>query len=191
MANQYKNKVVYYGETLMDISDTTATAADVASGKKIYGANGAPILGTGAFSVTEVFYINVTGSGTQASPYTADHTYAEITTALAEGKLPIVIYNDAWYIFGGDSSTYDFYQVGDTFIRTFSVSSADVWTDQTGSLVTSVNGLTGDIETNDVLPDQTGEDGKFLMTDGSDAIWASIPEIDFITNAEIDAIVAS
>lgn len=126
----------------------------------------------------EVFYINVTGAGTQVAPYTADHTYAEITTALAAGKLPIVINNDSYFMYGGDSSTYDFYQVGDTFIRTFSVTSADVWTDQIGSLVTSVNGLTGDIETNDVLPDQTGNDGKFLMTDGSDASWATVePEV--------------
>lgn len=46
MANQYKNKVIYYGETLIDISDTTAVAADVAYGKKIYGKDGAPITGT-------------------------------------------------------------------------------------------------------------------------------------------------
>lgn len=58
MANRYKNKVVYYGDTLIDISDTTATAEDVLEGKKIYGANGAPITG----NVTVVTYRTGTGA---------------------------------------------------------------------------------------------------------------------------------
>lgn len=49
MANQYKNKVIYYGETLIDISDTTATADKVVSGEKFYGADGSPITGTNTF----------------------------------------------------------------------------------------------------------------------------------------------
>lgn len=46
MANQYKNKVVYNGNTLIDISDTTAVAADVNSGKYIYLANGQKVAGS-------------------------------------------------------------------------------------------------------------------------------------------------
>lgn len=43
MAN---NKVVYYGETLMDITDTTASASDVLSGKIFYGADGSRLEGS-------------------------------------------------------------------------------------------------------------------------------------------------
>lgn len=37
MAN---NKVIYYGTTLMDITDTTATSEDVLNNKYFYDANG-------------------------------------------------------------------------------------------------------------------------------------------------------
>lgn len=48
MANQYKNKVIYNGNTLIDISDTTAIASDVNSGKEIYLASGQKVTGTQA-----------------------------------------------------------------------------------------------------------------------------------------------
>ena len=44
--NQNVNKVVYDGNTLMDITDTTAEASDVAEGKYFYSASGAKTLGT-------------------------------------------------------------------------------------------------------------------------------------------------
>ena len=46
MANQYKNKVIYGNQTLMDITDTTATENDVLEGEVFYTASGARGVGT-------------------------------------------------------------------------------------------------------------------------------------------------
>lgn len=43
------NKVVYSGDTLMDISDTTATESSVVKGKTFYKANGAKATGTAEY----------------------------------------------------------------------------------------------------------------------------------------------
>lgn len=49
MANQYKNKVIYNGETLIDLSADTITAADLASGVTAHDKSGAPITGSNTY----------------------------------------------------------------------------------------------------------------------------------------------
>ena len=65
MANQYKNKVVYNGATLIDLSDTTAVQSDVASGKSFYTASGQKLLGTasGSGGTGQTATGTVSGSG--------------------------------------------------------------------------------------------------------------------------------
>lgn len=46
MANQYKNKIIYGGETLIDLTVDDVTRADVLSGKKFHLPSGEPTTGT-------------------------------------------------------------------------------------------------------------------------------------------------
>ena len=49
MANQYKSKVIYNGEVLIDLTADTITASDLASGKTAHDKSGAPITGTNTY----------------------------------------------------------------------------------------------------------------------------------------------
>jgi len=61
MANAYKNKIIFNGNTLIDISDTTAVASDVSIGKSFYLADGSKANGT-APSV-DYYYISSVNNG--------------------------------------------------------------------------------------------------------------------------------
>ena len=49
MANQYKNKIIYGGEVLIDLTQDDVTATDVASGKKFHLPSGATAIGTNTY----------------------------------------------------------------------------------------------------------------------------------------------
>ena len=49
MANQYKSKVIFNGDVLIDLISDTITAADLASGKTAHDKSGAPITGTNTY----------------------------------------------------------------------------------------------------------------------------------------------
>lgn len=51
MANQHKNKVVYNGNTLIDLTSTTATADKILTGFGAFGADGAWMNGTASGGV--------------------------------------------------------------------------------------------------------------------------------------------
>lgn len=65
------SKVILNGTTLMDITDTTAEAADVAEGEYYYGADGVKTVGTssggGGVATTTARLINVSGWYTDAN----------------------------------------------------------------------------------------------------------------------------
>lgn len=49
MANQYYNKIIINGQTKIDLTGDTVTAADLKSGVTAHGKDGAPITGTNTF----------------------------------------------------------------------------------------------------------------------------------------------
>lgn len=82
------NKVTFNGDTIMDISDTTAVAADVAEGKYFYASDGTKTAGTssgGGGGGGETPEITVTSSGSvsqELQPDTVYHFTSESLTAL-------------------------------------------------------------------------------------------------------------
>ena len=85
MPNQYKNKVVVDGATLIDLTADTVTAADVAQGKTFHLPSGAPATGTatggGGVYQDENGYLVLSETGGGGSSYTLiDSIEVEVST---------------------------------------------------------------------------------------------------------------
>ena len=84
MANQYVNKVVQSnGTTLIDITDTTAQASDVAEGKYFYAANGQKMSGTAVHGSTPATVVTVETLPNGADHYIINGVDISDTTAVA------------------------------------------------------------------------------------------------------------
>lgn len=76
-----KNKVVYYGNTLIDLTDTTAVASDVASGKYFYGKDGVRTQGTNSGGSSKACYVHTGLASRKANSYGATDAKVTVTKA--------------------------------------------------------------------------------------------------------------
>lgn len=76
------NKVVYGNQTLIDITDTTATTSDVLEGKYFYNAAGVKTLGTASFDAPEVIISSSGSVSLELQPGTIYHFTSESLTDL-------------------------------------------------------------------------------------------------------------
>ena len=107
-----KNKVIFGDTTIMDITDTTAEAADVADGKVFYGNDGVRAVGTGNYmdkvsnpTANDILVTDANGQAVDSGVgindvgdtklfITDDHTGAEISSATNSRESVTISYDD-------------------------------------------------------------------------------------------------
>ena len=78
MANAYKNKVVYDGTTLIDLSDTTALAADVNSDKYFYLKTGQRVQGSQTLRTISETYSHISSTNTATKVLNGSPFYCDL-----------------------------------------------------------------------------------------------------------------
>lgn len=81
MATMYNSKIVFYGETLIDLTGDTAAASDVLAGKTIHDKTGAPVTGTCTFD-------SDTSNDTAAAGEILSGKTAHVKGAKVTGSMP-------------------------------------------------------------------------------------------------------
>lgn len=81
-----RNKIIYGGQTLIDLTDATATASDILSGKTAYGADGSLLVGTN------------TNSEWTSGIYMDEDGYIRVSPLAGAGG----VYYDGGYIYFGE-----------------------------------------------------------------------------------------
>lgn len=89
-------------------------------------------------------------------------TYAQITAMLTDHIEPVCYYNGYRYNYAGLDTYYYFTCVTNDSVKYIRVNSSDTWSNNSYQLQAAI------------MPDQTGNAGKFLATNGSTMSWVDI-----------------
>lgn len=85
------NNVVINGETVLDLRNATATAADILEGATAYGASGELLVGTArAGSARQEYQLTLSASGWTSDPTTGDWTQTVSTPAVSSNSTVFV-----------------------------------------------------------------------------------------------------
>lgn len=160
------NKVVYGSNVLIDISDTTAVASDVAAGKYFYALDGTKTLGTasGGGSVTVTDEVNATG----------------ITCVIeSDGSSPEIQYDVIWDYTDGLLSENDFikYINGDNASETLLNDGVELSADDSSSYIrmralteTCTSGIAEFVFSGTKYSSSTAAGARFILSNGTSGL---------------------
>jgi len=90
--NPYVNKVEYGGNTIIDLTDATATADKILSGYTAYGATGEKLTGTASGGGVTTTALSVTANGTYTAP--TGTAYTPVAVNVSGGGIPFDLPSD-------------------------------------------------------------------------------------------------
>lgn len=160
MPNLYKNKVVYGNTTLIDISDTTAAASDVAAGKYFYLASGQKVEGTSSGGALQSKTVSPSTSQIVVEPDTGYDGLSSVTVNAIKLQEKSVTPSASEQIITPDKITYD-----------YNIPSGTQNSGVTGTTTLRWDGITSTLRTDGTEYDWEGEitasDGTVITISGT------------------------